>query len=81
MKAVKRQVPYCTANLLAGKFVFKKCQVKKCREKGQSEEFLVVLEKPDFIDSKPFVCNKSRSTTCDNIMFVKYRCNGLIPRV
>lgn len=74
MKAVKRQVPDCATNLRAGKFVF-----KKCREKGRLEEFLMVLEKPDYIDSKPFVCNELRKTYFDNV-FVKYRCNGLITR-
>ena len=65
---------------MPSRFVFKKCQVKKCCEENQTEEFLVVLEKPEYVDeSKPFVCNESRIFF--DTKFVKFRCNGLIPRL
>lgn len=73
------QVPECVLAYCGkpDKFVF-----KKCRENRQTKEFLVVLEKPDYVDDKgtPFACNEFRKGIID-ICFAKFRCNGLVPRL
>lgn len=60
------------------RFVF-----KKCKSWINYKVFLVVLEKPKYVDTaelKPFLCNESR-VTIFGASCAKYRCNGLIPRM
>lgn len=74
LKVLDRVSKFCDK---PDQFVFKKCEPK-----FGGEEFLVVLEKPDYIGAftKPFICNESRSGITDT-KTAKFRCNGLIVKI